>query len=140
MATGTPQDIASKWSQNLGNSTTSIQKGVNAVTTSPTAAAAAAVDLWQQRVSSPAARDKFTRNLQRVSLEQWRQSMLNKGVARISSGAQAAIPKVVAFMTQFLPYVENVAQQVRQMPKNTLEDRIQRAVAQIRGNAAFVRQ
>lgn len=135
----TPQAVATKWAQALGGATAAIQAGVNAVTSSPTAAAAAAVSTWQQRVSSPAAAAKFSANLQKVSLDQWRQAMLNKGVNRISSGAQAAIPKFQAFMTQFLPFVQNVAAGVRQMPNVTLEDRINRMVAQIRGTAAFVR-
>lgn len=139
MATPTAADVAAKWVQNLSGASESIRRGVQAVTEAPTAAAARAVDLWQQRVSSQSARDKFQRNLQRVTLEQWRNDMLTKGLNRIATGAQAARPKFEAFMSQFLPFVESVAQRVRQMPKTTLEDRIQRAVAQMRGNAEFRR-
>ncbi len=116
-----------------------IRSGVQAVTTSPTQAAAAAVNTWQQRVADPNTARKFQASLSRISLADWQNAMINKGIPRISTGAQAAIPKFQAFMQQFLPFEDNIANQVRQMPKATLDDRINRAVAQIRGNAGFRR-
>lgn len=135
-----PTAVAQKWAQNLGASTASIRAGVAAVTTSPTSMAANAVALWQARVNDPATATRFTRSLNRVSLQDWQNAMNTKGIPRIATGAQAAIPKFTAFLQQFLPFEMNIAQQVRNMPKATLDDRINRAVAQIRGNATFVRQ
>lgn len=134
-----PNMVAQRWVTNLGGAVEKIRQGVQAVTTSPTQAAAAAGQLWQQRVNDPATLAKFQRGLQRVSLADWQNAMLSKGIPRIAQGAQASKDKFVAFLTQFLPFVQNVAAQVHQMPKATLEDRINRAVAQIRGNAAFRR-
>lgn len=138
MPTLDPATIAAKWATNLSNSVNSIRAGVQAVTTSPTQLAAAAVTTWQARLADPATATKYTRGLQRVTLNDWQQAMLNKGIPRISSGAQAATPKFQKFLTAFLPFEMNVAQQVRSMPKATLQDRINRAVAQIQGNAQFV--
>lgn len=134
-----PATVATKWANNLGASVTSIRNGVQALTTSPTQLAAAAVTLWQQRVADPATAQRFTRSLNRVSLADWQTAMINKGIPRISTGAQAAIPKFTTFLQAFLPFELNIAHTVRQMPKATLDDRINRAVAQIRGNATFVR-
>lgn len=134
-----PNMVAQRWVTNLGGAVEKIRQGVQSVTTSPTQAAAAAGTLWQQRVQDPATLAKFQRGLQRVSLADWQNAMLNKGIPRIASGAQNSKDKFVAFLTQFLPFVQNVAAQVHQMPKATLEDRIARAVAQIRGNAGFRR-
>lgn len=139
MATLSSSDVAAKWVRNIGAATESIRKGVQSVTEAPTAAAARSVDLWQQRVSSQQARDKFSRNLQRVTLEDWRAAMLNKGVPRVAAGASAAQPKFESFMNQFLPFVNGVAARVRAMPKATLEDRINRMIAQVRGTAEFTR-
>lgn len=137
MAQLSPADVAAKWVANIGSSTNAIRMGVQAVTTAPGQLASQAADLWQQRVSSQQARDKFSRNTAKVTLEDWRTAMLNKGVPRVATGAQQAQAKFAAFMSQFLPFVNNVAQRVRQMPKATLEDRIARMVAQVRGTAGF---
>lgn len=134
-----PATVAARWVSHLGGSVDKIRQGVQAVTTSPTQSAAAAGNLWQQRVADPATLRKFQQSLQRVSLTDWQNAMLNKGIPRIASGAAAAKDKFTAFLTQFLPFVMNVANQVHQMPKATLDDRINRAVAQIRGTAAFRR-
>lgn len=134
-----PRTIADKWVSHLGGSVDTIRQGVQAVTTSPTQQAAAAGPLWQQRLAAPETLAKFQRSLGRVSLADWQGAMINKGIPRIATGAAQARDKFTQFLTQFLPFVENVASQVRTMPKATLEDRIQRAVAQIRGTAQFRR-
>lgn len=135
--TMTADQIAQKWAANLGAATTQIRQGVQAVTQSPTAAAAAAVQLWQQKMALPATAQKFVKGLNRTSLQDWQNAMINKGLSRISTGAQAAIPKFTKFLNAFLPFENNIAQQVRQMPKVTIDDAVNRAAAQIRGNATF---
>jgi hypothetical protein len=134
-----PATVAARWVSHIGSSVDKIRQGVQSVTTSPTQSAAAAGQLWQQRVADPATLAKFQRSLQRVSLADWQNAMINKGIPRIASGAANAKDKFTNFLTQFLPFVANVANQVHAMPKNTLEDRINRAVAQIRGTAQFKR-
>lgn len=134
-----PATVAQRWVQRLGGATDKIRQGVQGVTTSPTQQAAAAVATWQARVADPATAQKFQRSLSRVSLADWQNAMLNKGIPRIATGAANAQPKFQNFLQQFLPFVEQVAAGVRQMPKATLDDRINRAVAQIRGTAAFKR-
>ncbi len=107
------------------------------MTASPTEKAAAKVDDWVNGVAR--SRDKFTRGLRRVTLADWQSAMIEKGVPRIALGAQKAEPKMAAFLTEFLPHVERVAQQVRAMPKGGLENGIARVTAQVRGNAQFRR-
>lgn len=137
MAQKDPTQVAAKWRGNLSSATQSITDGVNAVTQAPGAAAARQKGLWVQRVTASA--DKWAARVGSVTLDEWRQQMLNKGVPRVASGAQAAEPKMASFMAEFLPHVERVAQQVRSMPKGSIEDSIARASAQIRGNAQFRR-
>lgn len=134
-----PATVAARWVSHIGGAVDKIRQGVQSVTTSPTQAAAAAGNLWQQRVADPATLAKFQRSLGRVSLSDWQNAMINKGIPRIATGASNAKDKFTAFLTQFLPFVNNVANQVRAMPKATLDDRINRAVAQIRGTAQFKR-
>lgn len=139
MATKNAADVTQKWADRLSGATDAIRKGIAAVTVSPTQQAAAAADLWQSRVNDPAVKAKFARNASRVTLEQWKSAALDKGVARVAQGAQAAKPKMQSFMQDFLPFVQNVAAQVQSMPKTTAEDRINRMVAQARATAQFKR-
>lgn len=134
-----PTTIAQKWANNLGASTTAIKNGVQAVTTSPTQLAAAAVGKWQAAVATQKAANDFVNSLNKVSLAQWQSAMLNKGLNRIGPGAQAAIPKFTTFLQAFLPFEQNIATQVRAMPSTTLQDRIARMVAMVTQLATFVR-
>lgn len=137
MAQRDPAFVAQKWAQNLGASTDSIKNGVMAVTTAPGEAAARNADGYVAGVQR--SKDKWASRVRSVSLGSWQDSTINKGLPRVATGAQQAQPKMQAFMQEFLPHVERVAQQVRAMPKGGLENGIARATAQIRGNAQFKR-
>jgi hypothetical protein len=136
----TGPDAASKWSRNLGNATQDIRAGVQAVTQSPTEAAASEADLWQQRMQQDQTKARFIAGLRRVTLADWKAAMIDKGLARVAAGASAAVGKMGEFLTEFLPHVYAGAESVRKMPKLTLEDGIQRATAMIRHNATFTRK
>lgn len=138
MATKDPGATATLWANRLSGATQEIQAGVQRVTEAPGAKAASQVDVWLARIQ--ASRAKWVRNVSAVTLPQWQNAMINKGIPRISGGAQAAIPKMTQFFQQWLPYVEQGASTVRAMPKATLQDGINRAVAMIQYNAQFVRQ
>lgn len=138
MAQLSPDIVAQKWASRLGGAVDDIQRGVQAVTEAPGAAAARQKTLWLQRITASA--DKWARRVSAVSLADWQAAMIAKGLPRISGGAQAAIPKMTAFMADFLPYVEQGAATVRAMPKGDVEAGISRAAAMIRHNAKYVRK
>ena len=130
-----PATIAKRWSQNLGASQEKIREGVQAVTQSPTARAAAADVKYLAGVQRGVA--KWKSRLNAVTLSEWQTAMVEKGLPRVAQGAMAAEGKVSNFMTQFLPYVDTAAATVRAMPNLTLEDAVNRAAAMIRANAKF---
>lgn len=132
-----PATVAKKWAQNLGNSVQQIQASVNAVTTSPTQQAAAAVNVWQARMQDPQTAAKYVKGLQRVTLQQWQSAMNQKGVPRIASGAQQAVGKMTTFLQAFLPYEAQGVAQVKNMPDVTLQDRINRATFMIQYLSQF---
>lgn len=132
-----PQQVAAKWTRNLSAAGESIRQGVMAVTESPTAKAAQAQDRFLAGVQASVASGKWQRGLQRVTLEDWRQSMLEKGLNRIATGAAAAEGKMTSFMTEWLPFEERVVSALP--PRGTLEQNIQRAVEVMQKNAAFRR-
>jgi hypothetical protein len=130
-----PTTVATLWANRLQASQTEIAAGVNAVTEAPGVRAARNQAGYLAGVQNSVA--KWARNTSAVTLSDWQQSMINKGIPRVGPGAQAAIPKMTAFMSKWLPYVEQAAQTVRAMPNVTLQDGIARAVAQIQANANF---
>ncbi len=135
-----PQDAAAKWASNLSNATNAIKLGVQGVTTNPAQKAAAAVDQWAQGVQRAVANGSFVRGLSRVSLQDWQNAMLSKGVPRIATGAVAAKQKMTDFMSQWLPFMEQGKAMLSSMPRGTLDQNIQRAVAIMQHNATFQRR
>lgn len=130
-----PTSATAKWVNNLSNATSSITAGVNAVTQAPGAKAAASVQTWLARIQQSA--QKWQKNVAAVSLQEWQQAMINVGIPRIAQGAQAKQSKYLAFAQKFYPYLQQGQAQVQAMPKVTLQDGINRAVAMIKHNAAF---
>lgn len=134
-----PVSIAKKWAGNLSAATQAIQQGVQAVTTSPTQSAAAQSNAYLAGVQRAVSTGKWQAGLQRVTLQDWQQAMIQKGIPRIGSGATQAVPKFTAFMQQFLPYVQQGLQQLASQPRGTLDQNIQRAVFMMNWNAQFRR-
>lgn len=133
MATKDPAAVAAKWAQGLSGAAQAITDGVNAVTVAPGQAAARQKDLWA--TNTAASKDKWASNTAAVPVDEWRQSMISKGVPRIASGAQAAEPKMAQFMGKLLPYINS---QVNGLPaRGNLEQNINRMTAFIRGMSKF---
>lgn len=132
----TPDQATAKWVARMGQAQQQITDGVNAVTVAPGTKAAAAKALWAQQVA--ASQDKWASRVGSVSLSAWQQATI-AGIPRVAQGAQAKQAKVLAFQAQWLPYVEQQAATVRNMPKGGLANGIARAVAQINANAKFKR-
>jgi hypothetical protein len=133
----TPDAATAKWLANISSASARMTSGAQAVQTAPGLAAAAASDKWLARVT--AAQAKFKANVAAVSLQSWQNSYINIGVPRVAQGAQAKQGKVLNFMTQWLPYLQNGVATIDKMPNVTLEDGVARASAMIRYNAKFKR-
>ncbi len=134
-----PQEIADKWVRNLSASTQSIQNGVNAVTEAPSTAAIAAIPRMLAGIQEAAASGKIEAGLRRVSLEDWRSKMIEKGIPRIASGAQSAKSNVTDFWQSFLPWLESGQRKLESMPRGDLEQNIARAIEMMRHNSQFRR-
>lgn len=125
MAVPTPEQAAANWASKLAGSTDRIKAGIQAVTVSPGTLAAKASSTWAQNTA--AAQSKYQRNVGNVTLQQWQDAALNKGVARIPSGATSGQPKMQAFMAQFLPAVSAAVQALP--PRGSFDQNVQRSVA-----------
>ena len=136
--TATPDVIAQKWATRLSAATQEITAGVNAVTQAPGAKAAARVDVWLANLQR--SRDKWVRNVGSVTLAQWQTAMIQKGIPRVSSGATAAVPKMTAFMTQWLAHLQAGKAQIDAMTVTDLGSAAAKMVAQMNYNATFIRK
>ena len=130
-----PSDVASRWSRGLAGSTDKIKSGVQAVSQAPGAKAAASKAKYLAGIQQNA--DKWARNVGSVSLGEWQSAMVDKAIARIPQGAQAAESKMTNFFNQLLPYIDSNVNTVRLMPNLTLEDSVNRAAAWIRTMSKF---
>lgn len=126
-----PADVAQRWANNLGAAGEKIKAGVNAVTESPMAKAAARQDAWVQGVQRARDDGSYAAGLAKVSLSDWKTAMITKGVNRISTGATAAIPKMTTFLSSFLPYVQQGQQMLASMPRGDLSQNIGRMTAMV---------
>lgn len=135
----TPEQYAEKQARNLKAATPDIRRGVERVTVSPTAKAAEAQDKMLARLTEAVQSGKWAAGLRRVSLEDWKGKMLEKGVPRIAAGIDAAYDKVVAFASDLLPFQATLQGKIEGMSDLTLEDNIERAAEWMRGMAKFKR-
>lgn len=129
----TADQIASKWSANLGAATTTIQAGIEAVKTAPGQAAARQQSAYVAGVQASAG--KWAANVGKVSLSDWQQAAIGKGIPRIATGATAAQSKMTAFFAKLLPFQQSL---INQLPaRGTTDQNIARAVAFMRGMTQF---
>lgn len=97
---------ATLWSDRMGQAGSKIKAGVMATTEAPGQAAGRAKARYLQGVQN--AVDRWATNVARVTLQQWQEAMLTKGLPRIASGAQAAVSKQAAFYERFFPKLQSI--------------------------------
>ncbi len=127
--------VLDKWSANTKGATQSYIQGVRATTANPGELAAAAADKYASGCADAVASGRYQDGCRSVSPAQWKDACEKTGAQRIASGVDKGKAKMQVFLAEFLPQQESITQQVRAMPSNTLEDRLQRMVAQARMTA-----
>jgi len=139
MARVTPEEFQEKHARRLKAATEDIRRGVERVSEAPTLKAAAKKEKMKAKLMEALDSGKWENGLKRVTLEEWKAKMIEKGVSRIPAGIDAAADKVRAFASELLPYIDSQVANVKRMPDVTLEDSINRMVTFIRGMAKFRR-
>ena len=132
-----PQAVAQKWVRNLSGSTQDITEGVQAVTESPTAKAADQSAKYLLNVQRAVDSGKYASRLRGVSLQDWKDKTLSKGIGRIAKGASDAEGDFQDFMAELIPFQERLQEVIDQMPDTSLEDSIARQAEWTRGMATF---
>lgn len=137
MAKLTPSQFREKHARRLKGAVEDMRIGVESVTESPTAKAAAKQDKMLAKLTERVQDGTWANRLKAVSLDDWKEKMLTKGIGRVSQGIDAAAAKVEDFAAQLLPAIDKAKQQISSMPDLTLEDNINRMVSYTREMAKF---
>lgn len=127
----TPQEAAEKWKRRMQGAAQDYRDGVNRVDTAPGQKAAQNKQGYINGVQENA--DRWATKVAAVSLEDWKSKAIEKGAARLASGADAAMEKVMRTTEANFRNIEDVKNQVDRMPKATLQDRIARMNAFVIG-------
>lgn len=137
MSKVTPEQYAEKHGRRLKQAIPDMEIGINRVTISPTKQAAAKMDKLKANLIKAIDSGKMKRRMEAVTVEDWKDKMLTKGLGRVASGIDAAHAKQVAFASQLLPAVDAAVAEVKKMPDLTVEDSINRVGTFIRRMSKF---
>jgi ElaB/YqjD/DUF883 family membrane-anchored ribosome-binding protein len=140
MAKLTAVEYQEKHARRLKASIDDMRKGIEAVTQSPTAKAAAKVDKMRTNINAALDSGKWAAGLNRVTVDEWKTKMIDKGLNRVASGIDGAADKVIAFANELLPHIEKGVTDIKKMPDTTLEDSIARMTSFTRHMAKFKRK
>ncbi len=126
-----PQDVAKKWSRNAGQAVADMKKSIEQLTVNPMEMAAQSGAAYIAGVQEAFSSGRWEAGLRKVPVSEWKQRFITIGLPRYQEGAQKNEAKMAAFMSKFLPQVEQIKAQVRAMPKASKSERIQRMLANV---------
>lgn len=98
------QELAKKWAENLVRSKASIRAGIDQVSVAPTQKAAAAVNKYADGCQRAVSEGRFVAGCNRVTLQEWKDKTINKGLANLDVGVRNAESKVASFQAKAMPY------------------------------------
>ena len=114
-----------RWGQGIMGASQKIEDGVNAVTEAPGAKAAKQADLWLSNVQK--SKNKWAKNVAKVSLSDWKRSMIEKGVPALQNAIPLAEGKVQAAAQKLIPAI-NAGVDSLPPRGTTIEANMQRAL------------
>lgn len=137
MAKLTPAEQAKKWQDRTKAATSAYRTGIDKVSESPMEKAANSEDKMLAGIQNAVSSGKWAKRLRSVSLAQWKEAAINKGVGRIAAGVDSAVPTMEKFVGQLNTHQDNIKSELASMPNLTLDDNIQRMVHNARRMSEF---
>lgn len=128
-------NMLKKWKTNTKNGVQSYIDGVRSTDVNPMQEAIKAIPRYLAGVQAAVSDGRLEAGLASVSKAQWAEKAEKIGAPRIASGVDAGEASFNAFLSAFIPEQQRITQEVRAMPANTLEERLQRMMAQARATA-----
>jgi hypothetical protein len=133
----TPEQFVEKHGRRLKGALEDMRRGVENVSTAPGAAAAKKLDKMRAGILKSLDDGTWARRVGAVSLDEWKRSMLEKGLNRVAAGVDGSAAKVQAFATQLLAHEATLQSDIAKLPDLTLEDSIARMTTWVRGMSKF---
>jgi hypothetical protein len=120
-----------KYKRNTSAAADDYVAGARAVTVSPTAKAAAAVDKYARGVQDAVSSGSYVAGLTAVSLSDWQQSVETKGKRNYQNGTQNLSNKAKKNMADVMTFAGQVSAEIQAMPSDTPSDMDQRMLANV---------
>ena len=136
MAKVTPQEFAEKWNRRMKGSTQDMQRGIERVTEAPGVAAAKQSALMLQKLTESLTDGSWARAVAGVSLQEWKDSAIKKGLQRIAAGVDGSTAYVAEAAQKLLADVDAAVAEVSRTPRGDLETNINRMATFARTMAA----
>ena len=136
MARVNAQQWLQKWGSGLASAGPAITAGVAGVKTAPGVAAAAQANLMLQNITASVTSGAWAKAVSAVSLQQWQNSMTQKGIPHIAQGVTQAQATKVQAITALLNAVDASVASIANLPKGGLQNNINRAVAYMNAMSA----
>lgn len=125
----TAEEFRAKHAANTNAASEYMVAGINRVTEAPGAKAAAAQTKMKANLVKAIDSGKWARRVKGVSLEDWKDAMINKGVGRVSEGLEGAAAKIEAFAEQLIAHENRGLEMLDGKASVTLQDSKNRMTA-----------
>lgn len=132
MAKLTPEEFAKKHAKRLKASTEEMRAGARRVTVAPSASAIKAKAKMLQNLVASIEDGTWEKELGKITLTDWQDAFIDKGVNRVAAGIDGAEEKVKEFASWLNGRIDSGQAIIDKMPDLTLEDSIARSNAWIR--------
>lgn len=124
-------ELSEKWGRRLKASVPDIQRGIEAVKTSPGAKAALKVDKALQGYTEAVTSGRMARALNAIDLQDWKNKTSKKVAERLSGGVDSSMPKRQKFDEYLVSTVNAGLAKLKNMPDMTFEDSMARIRTQL---------
>jgi len=129
--TKSPTKISEKWNRNLKASVPDIVDGVEGVTEDPGAKAVAQIDKMRSKILESLDSGLWADRRLSVSMAEWKSKTIAKVKARLSTGADAAMPKRAKFDAWLVDRLNAILPSIAGMSDMTIEDSKARMIAMV---------
>lgn len=136
----TAKQVTEKHARRLKGAVEDMRIGVDGVTVNPMEKAIKKIPKMRANLIKAIDEGKVERGMKRVSLDDWKTAMIDRGIPRVAAGVDAAADKIEDFYGELLPHIDKVKSEVDRLPDVSLEDSINRMGTFIRGMAKFKRR